>query len=100
MLKRLPLLVVLPLTLAACDVATEIAGDTLEAESRRAVVAQCAQVADGTGIAADRVGAVCECSADTLVADGAPSLSDINRARLESIVRACVAQTDPDGVGQ
>ena len=88
------------LALAGCDMATEIAGDTLEAELRRGVVLQCEQFAEGAGIAAGRISAVCQCSADTLVADGNPTLGDISPERLRGIVEACVARTDPDGVGQ
>ena len=95
---RLPL--ALLLLVGGCDAATEIAGDTLQSELRRGVVAQCEQVAEGTGIAAGRVSAVCQCSADKFVADGAPTLADLNRERLQGIVDACVAETDPDGVGR
>ena len=88
------------LALGGCDAATEIAGDTIESEMRRGVVAQCEQVAEGAGIAAGRVSAVCQCSADKFAADKSLSLSDITRERLQGIVEACVAQTDPDGVGR
>lgn len=93
-------LLVAVFVLVGCDAATEIAGDTFESEIRRGIVAQCEQVAEGAGIAAGRISAVCQCSADSLVADGAPTLSDINPERLQGIIDGCVAQTDPDGVGQ
>lgn len=86
--------------LAGCDAATEIAGDTLEGEMRGVAVAQCEQVAEGAGIAAARISAVCECSADQLVAGGTPTMADITPERVQGIVNSCVAQTDPDEVGQ
>ena len=94
--------VIAPLCLAftGCDAATEIVGDTVETELRRGIVGQCEQVAEGAGIAAGRIAAVCQCSADTFVADGTLALSDISPERLQSIVESCVAETDPDGVGQ
>ncbi len=101
MMTRQSLLIIpVLLLLGSCDAATEIAGDTLQGEMRRGVVVQCQQVAEGAGIAAGRVSAVCQCAADTFMADGPPSLADINREKLQGIVDACVAQTDPDGVGR
>ena len=88
------------LVAAGCDAATEIAGDALESELRSGVVMQCEQVAEGAGVASARVAAVCQCSADKFVAEGVPAMSDITPDRLRGIVDACVAQTDPDGVGQ
>ena len=88
------------LALGGCDAATEIAGDTLETEMRGAIVAQCEEVASGAGIAAGRVSAVCQCSAEKFKADTNLTLADVSRERLQGIVEACVAETDPDGVGQ
>ncbi len=87
-------------SLAGCDMATEIASDTLETEVRGAVQLQCQEFAAGAGIAAGRVAAVCQCSADKFVADRQLSVSAISRERLRTIVEGCVAQTDPDGVGR
>ena len=98
--RSLVLLVPTAFALVGCDAAKEIAGDTLEAELRNGVVMQCEQVAEGAGVASARVAAVCQCSADKFVAEGVPAMSDITPDRLRGIVDACVAQTDPDGVGQ
>ena len=100
MTSRLYLLVPTLLMLAACDAAAEMAGDTIETEMRRGVIAQCEQVAEGAGIAAGRVSAVCQCSADKFKADKNITLADIGRERLRGIVETCVAETDPDGVGR
>ncbi|WP_435417245.1 hypothetical protein WAB17_10230 [Parerythrobacter aurantius] len=95
-------LLLLPLAavLGACDAATEIAGDTLESGVRGAVVAQCEELASGAGIAASRLSAVCQCSADKLKSDTDLSPADLSRERLQGIIDTCVAETDPDGVGQ
>jgi hypothetical protein len=92
----------LPVLLAVggCEAASEIAGDTLESELRSVVVAQCEEVASSAGIAAGRVSAVCQCSADKFKADTNLTIGDVSRERLQGIVEACVAQTDPDGGGR
>lgn len=87
------------LALAGCDAASEIAGDTLQTGMRAEIVNQCQGIAEGAGIAAGRVSEVCQCAADKFVADGTPRLADITRERVQGIVDACVAETDPDGVG-
>ncbi len=97
--KLLLIATALPI-LGGCDMATEIASDTLESEMRGVVLAQCQEFAAGAGIAAGRVSAVCQCSADKFVADRPVSLSKLSRERLRTIVQGCVAQTDPDGVGR
>ena len=94
------LLLAAALVLSGCDAATEIAGDTIETELRRGVVSQCEQVAEGAAIAAGRVSAVCQCSADQITADGNISISDLTREKLRGVVESCVAKTDPDGVGR
>ena len=100
MTSKLYLLLPTVLLLAGCDMATEIAGDTIQSEMRRGVIAQCEQVAEGAGIAAGRVSAVFQCSADKFKADKNITLADIGRERLRGIVETCVAETDPDGVGR
>ena len=97
-----PALLLVPalLTLSGCDAAKEIAGDTLEAELRNTIVMQCEGVAEGAGVAAGRVSAVCQCSADKMTAEGVPTMADVTPQRLQGIITACVAETDPDGVGQ
>lgn len=80
-------------SLAGCDAATQIAGDAMQGEVRSAVAAQCRQVAESAGIVAARVAEVCECSAETFVADEDLNLADVSRARIEGIVNACAKQT-------
>ena len=64
-------------------------------EVRNAVAAQCEQVADGAGIVAARVAEVCQCSADTFMADPDLTLDDVTRERVEGIVNACAERTAP-----
>lgn len=86
--------------IAGCDAATEVAGDTLETQARGVIQAQYQQVAENAGIAAGRVNAVCECTADELAEGGSIDPANLNRERIRSIVEGCVARTDPDGVGR
>lgn len=79
--------------LAGCDAATQIAGDAVQAEARNAVTAQCSQVAEGAGIVAGRVAAVCECAVQTFVADANLTLEGVSRARIQGIVNQCAVQT-------
>ena len=79
--------------LAGCDAATEIAGDTFEGEARNAISAQCQQISESAGIAAGRIAEVCECSADTFLADPDLTLADVSRERIEGIVNDCAATT-------
>ncbi|WP_435201562.1 hypothetical protein [Qipengyuania sp. 902] len=77
--------------LSGCDVATEIAGDAISGEVRTQYVERCQGVAEGAGIAAERISAACECSADTFAEDfAADGNLDIDRARIEEVLRICV----------
>ena len=87
------------LALAGCDAATQIAGDAVEGEVRTAVVDRCQQFADNAGIVADRINAVCECSADRFLADEDLTLADVNRENIEGIVNQCAADTAPGAGG-
>ena len=80
-------------SLAGCDAATQIAGEAVEGEVRNAVAAQCEQMAESTGIVAERVAEVCQCSADTFMADPDLTLEDATRENVEGIVNACTAST-------
>jgi hypothetical protein len=93
MMKRMILAGACGLALAGCDAATQIAGETVEGEARNAIAAQCRQVAEGAGIAAGRVAEVCECSAETVLADRDVSLANLSRARVEEIVNGCARNT-------
>ncbi|MGI8944488.1 MAG: hypothetical protein ACR2FJ_09730 [Qipengyuania sp.] len=95
MLKRAILLPLCVLSLAGCDAATQIAGETVEGEARSAIAAQCRQFSEGAGIAAGRIAEVCQCSADTVMADPDLTLADMSRERLEGIVNECAARTGP-----
>ncbi len=81
------------LALAGCDAATQIAGEAVQGEVRNAVAAQCEQVAENAGIVAGRVAEVCQCSADTFMADSDLTLDDVSRERIEGIVNACAKST-------
>ncbi|QDM39746.1 hypothetical protein [Altererythrobacter sp. TH136] len=83
--------------LAGCDAATQIAGDAVQGEARNMVAAQCEQVAGGAGIVAGRIAEVCQCAAETFVADGRLTPGEINRERIETIVNDCAARTRPQG---
>ena len=100
--RSLVLLVPTAFALVGCDAATEIAGDTLEAELRNGVVMQCEQVAEGAGVASARVAAVCQCSADKFVAEGVPAEAGLLQpgALYQSKHRVAFADTarDPEGV--
>ena len=79
-------------SLTACDAATQIAGDAVQGEMRNAIASQCQQVAEGAGIVAGQVAQVCECSAETFVADPDLTLEDVSRERIEGIVNECAAK--------
>lgn len=93
MLKKSLALMLFAGSLAGCDAATQIAGDAVEGEVRNTVAAQCEQVAGNAGIAAARVAEVCQCSADTFMADSDLTLGDVTPERLEGIVNACAERT-------
>jgi hypothetical protein len=81
------------LALGGCDAATQIAGEAVQGEIRNAVSSQCAQVAEGAGIVADRIAAVCECTAAAVAADKAVTLEDVVPSRIEGVVNQCAAET-------
>ncbi len=94
MLRSIMIVALCGLSLAACDVASDIAGDAIEGEIRNTIVQQCLQVSEGAGIAAARLGEVCECSAETFVNDPDLTMDDVSRERIEAIVNECAASTD------
>ena len=80
-------LVVLP----GCDVATDVAGDVIAGEVRVQYLERCQGIAANAGVAADRIGAACECSADRFQEDfAADGQMDINPDRVEEVVRMCM----------
>ncbi len=79
--------------LAGCDAATQIAGEAVEGEVRNVVAAQCEQIAENAGVVAARVTEVCQCSADTFMADPDLTLEDATPGNVEGIVNACAAST-------
>ena len=87
----IPAVILLPLS--ACDAASEIAGDALNSEIRSQVVAQCEAVAENAAIVADRITAVCECSANTFMDDPELTVNDIRPERIEGIVNDCARET-------
>ena len=77
--------------LSGCDMASEMAGDAIKGEVRTQYIERCQGVAESAGIAAERISAACECSADTFAEDFAADGSlDIDRARIEDVLRMCV----------
>ena len=93
MTSRAALIAVAALSLAGCDAATQIAGDAVQGQVRNTVAAQCEQVSQNAGIVATRVAEVCQCSADTFMADPKLTLDDVTPARVEGIVNACAERT-------
>ena len=81
------------LSLAGCDAATQIAGEAVQGEVRNAVASQCQQVAEGAGIVAGRIAAVCECTARAVVADKALTIEDVVPSRNEGVVNQCADET-------
>ncbi|AOL23199.1 hypothetical protein Ga0102493_112182 [Erythrobacter litoralis] len=79
--------------LSGCDVASEIAGDAIAGELRAQYIEQCQGVAESAGIAAERVNAACECSADDFAADLAEDGElRIDQGRIEQVLRTCVQE--------
>ena len=78
---------------AGCDAATQIAGEAVQGEMRNAVAAQCEQMAESAGIVGARVAEVCQCSADTFMADPDLTLEDVTRENVEGIVNGCARST-------
>ena len=95
--KRASLTLAGALALAGCDAATQIAGETVQGEARHLIVAQCQQATEGAGILAGRVADVCQCAADTFMADRDLTPADASRARVEAIVNDCAKRTSPAG---
>ncbi|MGB3753049.1 MAG: hypothetical protein WA954_04025 [Parerythrobacter sp.] len=75
--------------LASCDMAMEQVGNQV----RGTVVEQCKSVSEGMGIAGDQIAPICECTADTFMQKNAEEISQVDRARVQEIVLACVADT-------
>lgn len=84
------------LGLASCDAAMA----TLEGEVRQAATDQCQQIAENTGVAANLVGPVCECTAGKLLKGGASNISQINPALIEEALNSCLAETSPAAAPQ
>ena len=79
-------------SLSACDAATEIAGDAIAAEARSQYLAQCESVAESVGIPAERVTTACDCTADDFANDLAEGQLQIDRARIEEVLKICVQE--------
>ncbi|MGB7407624.1 MAG: hypothetical protein WA908_03900 [Pontixanthobacter sp.] len=92
MLIRPAIIAVAAFMLTGCDLAKEQIGGQV----RTAVVEQCRSVSDGLGIAGDFVSPICECTADTLMEKNAEQMTQIDRARVEEIVRICAQDTGAD----
>ena len=96
MFTRFTSLALAGFALASCDVAKE----QLDSQMRTAVAEQCAQVTQSIGIAGEFVTPVCECTADRFLDKSATELTQVDRARIEEIVRECLSETGaPDAGG-
>ncbi|MGE5952083.1 MAG: hypothetical protein ACM308_00455 [Qipengyuania vulgaris] len=81
-------------TLAACDVASDVAGEAIKGEVRAQYLAQCQSVAEGAGIAGTQIAGACECSADDFEQDfAADGQLEINPARIEEVLQTCVQES-------
>ena len=90
-MKKLVICAAAVVSLTGCDVASEVAGDAIAGEIRTRYIEQCEGIAEGAGIAADRIGSACECSADNLKEDfAADGQLDINRERVEELLSICI----------
>ncbi len=88
MMRSLPLL--------ACALGLgDAAMQQLDGEIRQAAAEQCQQVAENAGVAADLVRPVCECTTDKLLEGGAAELAQIDTARIEEVLKGCLAETPP-----
>ena len=91
--KRVLAAAVALLALAGCDVATDVAGDVIAGEVRTRYLEQCAGIAEGAGVAAGRISAACECSADRFADDLQQSGElQVNRERIEEVLTICVQE--------
>ncbi|APE28354.1 hypothetical protein [Aurantiacibacter gangjinensis] len=93
MMKKLCLASLFAVSLAGCDAAGEIAGEAIDNEIRTQVANQCETVASNAGVVAERITAVCECTADTFIDDPELTADDIRPARIEEIVNDCTSST-------
>ncbi|NVD44078.1 hypothetical protein [Qipengyuania atrilutea] len=92
-MHRIAFGIIVLVSVSACDVATEMAGDALKGEVRTQYLNQCQGVAESSGIAAERITAACECSADDFADDfTADGDLNISRARIEQVLQKCVRE--------
>ena len=96
-MRTLFLCAVASVALTGCDVASEMAGDAIGNEVRTRYIEQCQGIAESVGVSAERIDAACECSADDFQEDfSADGQLDINPARVEEVLRACIGD-EPTG---
>ena len=90
-MKKIALSAIAVFGLAGCDVASDVAGDVIAGEVRTRYLEQCQGIAEGAGIASERINAACECSADDFEQDfAADGQLDINPGRVEEVLRMCM----------
>ncbi len=92
MIARFAIAACLLVTLSGCDVASEMAGDALADEVRAQYLSRCESIAGNTGIAPENVTRACECSADDFETDLADGEMQIDRARIEDVLKTCVQE--------
>lgn len=89
MTSRIVLVLGAAALLSSCDAAM----DQVSGQVRTSIVEQCQSVSEGFGIAVPLISPVCECTADSLMQKGADEIAQIDRTRIEEIVRSCADNT-------
>ncbi len=89
MALRLITLALAVLPLAACDAATDMAGDALGDQVRATFVERCEQLAADNGIEAGMVTGACNCAADNFAEDLQSGELTINRERITEMALTC-----------
>ncbi|PIW56202.1 MAG: hypothetical protein COW16_02225 [Sphingomonadales bacterium CG12_big_fil_rev_8_21_14_0_65_65_10] len=67
-----------------------MAGDALAGEVRAQYLSRCESVAESSDIASANITRACECSADNFETDLADGELQIDRTRIEEVLRTCV----------
>ena len=83
--------------LGACDMAADVAGDAIGAQVREQFMERCQQIAENAGVSAELVEPACSCGADRFAEEVEAGDVQINRERIEEVVRSCALElTAPD----
>lgn len=88
---------ILALSLSACDVAGEMAGDAIKEQIRTEVVSRCEQIALDNGITSANVAPACQCATDNLVQDASDGSLEINQQKILDLLNTCSADATGGG---